>query len=165
MQTLGGAGRFFYGLIQRRSLWHTCTHIVSRSCPSDGTGGSPHDAALTPTTTTGECCCLSSSTLWRSSTSLSACSPEPPHATMATTELHISDGPDRAELLKSLANLASEVSASEGAFDAVIDQMEPTAKVPSWLWKGTSTQVFYGGLCFAGTCRLDKRALHNAYSS
>jgi hypothetical protein len=84
---------------------------------------------------------------------------------MTTTELLISDGPDKAELLRSLASHRREISTrfctSDGAFDVIVDQMDPSsANRKRLILEGHFCSGIYSGLCFAGTYDLDtKRGL------
>src|SRR5262245_61586695 len=82
---------------------------------------------------------------------------------MATTELQVCDGPDRSELLRSLANPARQIAVqfrtSDGAFDAVIDQMGRCALAGGngLALEGHICSGIYSGLCFAGTYDLDTK--------
>ena len=81
---------------------------------------------------------------------------------MATTELEVSGGPDKADLLKSLANPGREISVpfriGDGMFEAINDQMESfgTGGTEVTL-EGHIHSGIYGGLCFSGTYDLDTR--------
>jgi hypothetical protein len=81
---------------------------------------------------------------------------------MGTTELRVFGGPDKAELLRSLANPGREVRvqfhASDGAFDAAIDRMEPSGTEGTELMvEGHIHSGIYDGLCFAGTYDLGNK--------